>query len=453
MTTRSRSRALPRWPADVHTLAIDVGGTGLKAAVLDAKGEMITERAKVDTPYPCPPTVLIPALTALAASLNAKYDRVSVGFPGLVRGGRVYNIPALSRLTYGGEPDPHLVEDWHGFDLAAALAEAFSVPVKVANDADVQGCAVVSGNGLRVRHDPGHGVGTSLFSNGILLPHLELGHAPFRKGETVEDQLGNAARKTVGNERWEQRVLKAIEAYDQFLFFDHVYLGGGNSAKLIGPLPPKASVVSNTAGHHRGPQDLDHGRPQLTLRSADHLRLFCPAWTAAGVVEIGSEFNYHWRMLTEVQTDWLTEEQQRAWRSWLMASLLLPEQLERDLKHSHGLSNPEYEVMVRLSESPGRRLRMSELASKTQASKSRLSHQISRMESDGLVRREDCPEDRRGAYAVLTEAGWERLVEAAPAHVASVRHWLVDALSPEELIQLGAICARVVERIQNLTED
>ena len=82
MTTRSRTRTDSRWPAEVHTLAIDVGGTGLKGAVLDAKGEMVTERAKVDTPYPCPPTVLIPQLTSLAASLNSKYDRVSVGFPG-----------------------------------------------------------------------------------------------------------------------------------------------------------------------------------------------------------------------------------------------------------------------------------------------------------------------------------------------------------------------------------
>ncbi len=248
MTPRARARTATLWPADVHTLAIDVGGTGLKAAVLDPAGTMVTERAKVDTPYPCPPSVLIPLLTQMAASLSMKYHRVSVGVPGLVRGGRVYNIPALSRLTYGAEPDPDLVETWHGFDLADALSEAFSVPVKVANDADVQGCAVVAGQGFEFVMTLGTGVGTALFSNGILLPHLELGHAPFRKGQTIEDQLGNAARKAVGNQRWEQRVLMAIEAYDQFLFFDRVYLGGGNSAKLVGPLPPKASVVSNTAG-------------------------------------------------------------------------------------------------------------------------------------------------------------------------------------------------------------
>ena len=157
-------------------------------------------------------------------------------------------------------------------------------------------------------------------------------------------------------------------------------------------------------------------------------------------------------MTTETATVWLDTEQQVAWRAWLQASLLLPVQLERDLKASHGLTNAEYEVMVRLSESPGRRLRMSELATATQASKSRLSHQISRMEDDGLIRREECPTDRRGAYAVLSDVGWERLVAAAPAHVASVRHWLVDAITPDELIALGAISARVAERIQNLSE-
>jgi len=104
--------------------------------------------------------------------------------------------------------------------------------------------------------------------------------------------------------------------------------------------------------------------------------------------------------------------------------------------------------MVRLSESPDRRLRMSELASRTLASKSRLSHQISRMEVAGLVRREGCPEDRRGAYAVLTDAGWQRLVEAAPAHVASVRRWLVEALTHEQFIELGELCSRVVEHLQ-----
>jgi DNA-binding MarR family transcriptional regulator len=150
---------------------------------------------------------------------------------------------------------------------------------------------------------------------------------------------------------------------------------------------------------------------------------------------------------------WLSAEQQGAWRSWLEATLLLGDRLEHDLRQSHDLSNAEYEVMVRLSESPGRRLRMSELASRTLASKSRLSHQISRMEALGVVRREECPEDRRGAYAVLTEAGWQRLVDAAPAHVASVRRWLVDALTPEQFIEFGNLCSRVVAHLKEDVDD
>jgi len=145
---------------------------------------------------------------------------------------------------------------------------------------------------------------------------------------------------------------------------------------------------------------------------------------------------------------WLTVEQQVAWRSWLQSTLLLADRLEHDLKQRHDLSNAEYEVMVRLSESAGRRLRMSDLASQTLASKSRLSHQISRMEAAGLVRREECPEDRRGAYATLTDAGWQRLVEAAPSHVASVRRWLVDALTEEQFTELGSLCSLIVGHLQ-----
>jgi polyphosphate glucokinase len=237
------------WPADVRTLAVDVGGSGFKAAVLDPHGTMLTERARADTPYPCPPQVFVGALRQLVDQLNVDYHRVSVGFPGLVRHGRVYNIPSLSRREYGGPADPELAAAWSGFDLGTALSASFDAPVKVANDADVQGCAVARGEGFEFVITLGTGVGTALFSQSVLLTHLELGHAQFRKGETFEDQLGNTARKEVGNERWKARLLKALDAYDKFLFYDHVYLGGGNSKHLVPEeLPPKATVVPNTAG-------------------------------------------------------------------------------------------------------------------------------------------------------------------------------------------------------------
>ncbi len=237
------------WPAEVRTLAVDVGGSGFKAAVLDAQGAMLTERARMDTPYPCPPQTFVTAIGGLVEQLTVAYHRVSVGFPGLVRHGRVYNIPSLSRREYGGPSDPELTAAWTGFDLGSALTASFQAPVKVANDADVQGCAVAQGDGFEFVVTLGTGVGTALFSHGVLLTHLELGHAQFRKGETFEDQLGNMARKEVGNERWTSRLLRALEAYDKFLFYDHVYLGGGNSKHLRAEeLPPKATIVPNTAG-------------------------------------------------------------------------------------------------------------------------------------------------------------------------------------------------------------
>jgi len=244
----TRSTTLLAWPHDVRTLAIDIGGSGFKAAILDPMGVMLTERVRVDTPYPCPPHTLVESLKALVDGLG-DHHRVSVGFPGLVRAGRVRNIPSLTRASYDGDSDPDLEKAWQDFDLAGALSDAFGVPVKVANDADVQGCAVVSGEGFEFVMTLGTGVGTALFLDGRLLPHLEGGHAPFRKGETFEDQLGNVARQEVGNTRWGRRVVKAIAAYESFLFFDTIHIGGGNAKHLdASTLPPHARIVSNTAG-------------------------------------------------------------------------------------------------------------------------------------------------------------------------------------------------------------
>jgi DNA-binding MarR family transcriptional regulator len=148
-----------------------------------------------------------------------------------------------------------------------------------------------------------------------------------------------------------------------------------------------------------------------------------------------------------VDDRWLTVEQQRSWRAWLAVSALLPDRLEHELKSAHDLSLAEYEILVRLSEEPERRLRMSELASRTLASKSRLSHQVSRMEASGLVSRAGCLEDGRGSYAQLTDHGWRVLVTAAPCHVAGVRRWLVDALPAEDFARLGSIMAVVVEHL------
>ncbi len=236
------------WPADVHTLSVDIGGSGIKASIVNAQAVMVSDRVRVDTPYPCPPELLVETIADLTRDM-LDVNRVSVGFPGLVRHGHVLEVPSLTRLEYGGERDPQMMERWHGFDLGHALAKVFRLPTKVVNDADMQGCAVVRGDGVEFVVTLGTGVGTALFNDGALLPHFELSHGPFRKGMSFDIALGNAQRKEIGNARWAKRVRQAIEDFDGMYFFDHLYVGGGNAKHLSeGDIGPKGEIVPNTSG-------------------------------------------------------------------------------------------------------------------------------------------------------------------------------------------------------------
>ncbi|WP_088318399.1 MarR family winged helix-turn-helix transcriptional regulator [Kineosporia sp. R_H_3] len=147
-------------------------------------------------------------------------------------------------------------------------------------------------------------------------------------------------------------------------------------------------------------------------------------------------------------TRWLSADEQRSWRAYLAATKLLAAQLERELQRSKGFSHAYYDILVRLSEAPERRLRMSELADAADSSRSRLSHAVSRLEELGWVVRETCASDRRGAYANLTDAGFAALVDAAPSHVESVRTHLFDPLTPEDARRLGEICEKVVAALR-----
>ena len=146
-------------------------------------------------------------------------------------------------------------------------------------------------------------------------------------------------------------------------------------------------------------------------------------------------------------TRWLDTEERRTWLGWVFASRLLWEELERDLQQEDGLSFGYYEILVMLSESPGRSRRMSELADSTQSSRSRLSHAVTRLEALGWVRRESCPSDRRGALAVLTDEGFAALELAAPHHVESVRAHLFDQLSAEQQANLRDITDTLLDHL------
>ncbi|MFM9266571.1 ROK family protein [Tychonema sp. BBK16] len=217
-----------------RTLAVDIGGSGIKVMVLDGEGTPQTERSRLETPQPPKPEPVLEAIASLAGG-QGEFDRVSVGFPGVVCRGIIKTAVNL---------DP----SWIDFDLATTLKDRLGKPVRVANDADIQGLGAVAGTGVELVVTLGTGFGSALFVDGILVPNLELGHHPFRKGETYEQQLGRLALDTVGVKRWNRRLEKAIICLQNLFSLDYLYIGGGNTKKIVFEIPPKVKVVPNVSG-------------------------------------------------------------------------------------------------------------------------------------------------------------------------------------------------------------
>jgi polyphosphate glucokinase len=219
-----------------RTLAIDIGGSGIKAVLLDETGAIVSERERVPTPQkPIAPDLLMRALDAVAAPLGA-FDRVSVGFPGYVRDGQILTAPNLGTETLDG------------FNLQQALSEHWGKPVRVLNDADVQGFGAISGHGIEMVLTLGTGAGTAIFRDGEVMPHLELAHHPISGKKTYDEYVGNDARRKKGKKAWNKRVAKVIDVLRTVVRFDHLYIGGGNAKDLSGTLPHDVSVVPNTDG-------------------------------------------------------------------------------------------------------------------------------------------------------------------------------------------------------------
>jgi polyphosphate glucokinase len=177
---------------------------------------------------------VIDAIAQLAAG-QGEFHRVSVGFPGVVRGGVTYTAVNL---------DP----DWVGFDLATELSKRLDKPVRVANDADIQGLAAISGKGVELVITLGTGFGSALFVDGKLVPNLEMGHHPFRKGETYEEQLGRAALDKGGEKKWNSRLEKAIASLEHLFNYEYLYIGGGEAKKITIALSPNVKIVPNING-------------------------------------------------------------------------------------------------------------------------------------------------------------------------------------------------------------
>lgn len=224
---------------DSTILALDIGGSGMKAALLNYEGEMKTKRLRVETPHPLTPALLVETLVKLVEPLSG-YDFVSVGFPGVVRNGKIVTAPNLG------------TEVLRGLDLAGSLSERLGKPVRVVNDADMQGLGAIEGKGIEMVVTLGTGFGTAVFMDGEIAPHLEIAHMPFRKNEDFDKQIGDKALRKIGKKRWNRRVKEAIELMRVLTNFDKLYVGGGNAEHIKFELPPDVKTVSNEFGVRGG---------------------------------------------------------------------------------------------------------------------------------------------------------------------------------------------------------
>ncbi len=221
-------------PAPPITLAIDIGGSGLKMMALDAKAKPITDRVRAETPIKPTPDRVLEILDTLRKQIP-QFDRVSVGFPGVIKKGHTWTAANLH-------------PEWVGFDLQGALTKRWGKPVRIANDAAVQGYGAIKGEGVELVITLGTGMGSALFTFGRLAPGLELGHHPFKKKREYEDFLGRRGLKEFGPKKWNKYLEKAIEQTAHTFNWDHLYIGGG-SAKLVSfKLPENVSIVSNQDG-------------------------------------------------------------------------------------------------------------------------------------------------------------------------------------------------------------
>ncbi|BDG05935.1 ROK family protein [Anaeromyxobacter oryzae] len=227
MARRARARGL-------LTLCVDIGGSGVKAMRVSTRGTPVSERVRVPTPRPATPAAVLGALRTLIAA-EGPFDRVAVGFPGVVEGGVVRSAPNLH-------------PSWAGVDLGARVERLTGRPVRVLNDAGMQGFGAVEGRGVEACVTLGTGMGFSLFVDGAYVPNIELGHHPLRGRRTYEQLVGAAALEQIGRKKWSRRVADVLDQVQATFNPRAIWVGGGNAKKLGVALPRNVHVVANVAG-------------------------------------------------------------------------------------------------------------------------------------------------------------------------------------------------------------
>ena len=216
-------------------LSIDIGGSNIKAVLLDAAGQNLTEYEKLPTPVPATPERVMVVIEQLAQRLNP-FDKISAGFPGYVKDGVVHTAPNLG------------TDYWKQTNLAQMLASRLGKPAKVVNDADMQGLGIASGKGFEIVATLGTGFGTAFLKDGVLLPHIEVGQHPVSKDRTYDQYIGDKAMLEAGEEKWNRRMRKVLDLLKSTFNYDHLYLGGGNAKKIKFQLDENVTMATNRDG-------------------------------------------------------------------------------------------------------------------------------------------------------------------------------------------------------------
>jgi polyphosphate glucokinase len=234
-TDVGEATVMPDLAGAPFTLGVDIGGTYIKASVVDRTGTVVAAQLRAPTPKRATPDAVLAAIAGLVVQLP-RFDRISIGFPGVLRGGEVLTAPNLG------------TEWWTGFQLIDAMSKRYGTPTRTLNDAAVQGLGVVQGEGLECVLTLGTGIGCALFRNRRLLLHLEFGQLRAKRSTTYDRYIGQAALTRKGPKRWNRRLLKAIGRVTDLTSCDTLYIGGGNSRKIAVAVPPHVKIVSNVAG-------------------------------------------------------------------------------------------------------------------------------------------------------------------------------------------------------------
>lgn len=220
-------------------LSIDIGGSRIKGTLLDVDGNMVTDYQRITTPKFAGPENVMNGISELAGNFKG-FSRVAIGFPGYVRGGIVYTAPNLG------------TNRWRKTHLSEELATRLKKPVRVVNDADLQGLGVAVGKGLEMVVTLGTGFGTALLMDGTLLPHLEIGQHPFTRRKTYDQYIGNNALEDIGPEKWNKRLQKVIAVLKTVFNYDHLFISGGNAKRITIHLDKNITLVSNIDGIRGG---------------------------------------------------------------------------------------------------------------------------------------------------------------------------------------------------------